>query len=237
MANYSSATNIVWRIAAVEAQKLKHQEIEPVDLMLGLMKLVDLELQKLSDQNTAETRAALTTQVGELKCIFQESGLEPAKTRRRLRRESVHHIQNIEYKSGVIHRSTQSKDVFIRAGNLLLADEKEIKPIHLLAALLDKKESDLERLLLLINLPVSMMQDFLSKRISANSAELDYPHSPSIPNHPTGSEEMMRHCRAAIGYLELSMLSEAEAELLKIPASDRDHPMVKRLLLDIAKGY
>ena len=232
MLKYSDATSLVWKIAAIEAQNLKHQEIEPVDLMLALLKAVDIEIEKLADTKSVEAMADLNSGVGELKCIFVESGVMPVKTRRRLRREAVHH-QKTDYKGGVIHRSTRSKDVFKRAENFLSTNEKMIRPIHLLAALLDKAESDLDRVLLLVNFPASLLKALLCNKLASNSDRLIYPTLPSIPMQPTGSEDLLRHCRAAIGYLELSMKDEAKSELQKIPLSEQGHPMVRHLLSEV----
>jgi len=235
MPNYSSGTNIVWRIAAVEAQNLRHQEIDPVDLMLGILKLVDVEIGKIAGRKKDDSIGDINSEVNEIKSIFLESGLVAVKTRRRLRRESVHQLQNTDYKSGVIHRSPRLKDVFRRAETFLSSTEKIIKPIHLLAALLDKKESEFKRLLMLVNFPVSSLEANLGKKLTSNSEGGIQPTLPSDTTH-SGTEELIRHCRAAIGYLELNMKDEALSELNQIPDTEKNHVMVKKLLQEINKN-
>jgi hypothetical protein len=102
-----------------------------------------------------------------------------------------------------------------------------------LAALLNKSESELGRVLMLVNFPVTSVEAIVSKKLQSNSDILKPPTLPPIATQPTGSEAVLRHCRAAIGYLELSMIEEAKFELQKIPRSEQDHPMVRQLLSEV----
>jgi ATP-dependent Clp protease ATP-binding subunit ClpA len=232
MSTHSAGLLLIWKIAAIEAQNLRHQEINPVDLMLGLLKIVDLEPGKLTRNLKPDCLHELHDEVTQIKQIFINSGLFPAKTRRRLRRESFHNVHNVDYKDGVIHRSFISKKIFKNAEKHLLPNENAIKPLHLLVALLNKQDADLERALLLVSFPVSSVKQEIAKKIPP-SEELKHPSLPPPSNHTTGSEYLMRHCRAAIGYIELSMFIEAEEELNKIDQTEQVHPVVMRLREDI----
>jgi ATP-dependent Clp protease ATP-binding subunit ClpC len=151
MLNYSEGTNLLWKIASIEAQNLKHQEIDPVDLMLGLLKIVDIEPEKIIRNPNSDALESINKEVAEIKEIFQESLLVPSKTRRRLRRECFCQIHNIDYKDGIIHRSELSKRIFTKAERYLFPREKNIRPFHILKALLEEENPDLDRALLLVS--------------------------------------------------------------------------------------
>jgi hypothetical protein len=232
VSEYSKGTDLVWKIAAIEAQNLKHQQIDPVDLMLGLLKIVDVEPEGLMRFTKSEEILKIKSEITEIQQIFLSCGIIPSKTRRRLRRESLNHAQNVVYKDGVIHRSELSKRIFSDAVSHLLSNEKNIRPIHLLSALLEKQDPDLDRSLLIVSFPVSsVLHQIVRKETPADG--LKHPSLPAVSNQLSGSESLMRHCRAAIGYLELSMFDEAEEELNKIELTEQGHPAVKRLRNDI----
>ena len=232
MPNYSEGLNLLWKIASIEAQNLKHQEIDPVDLMLGLLKIVDIEPEKIIRNPKSEALEIINKEVTEIKEIFQESMLVPSKTRRRLRRECFFQVHNIAYKDGIIHRSDLSKRIFTKAERYLFPEEKNIRPFHILKALLEEENPELDRVLLLVSFPIGSVRREIEKKVS-NPNGLKHPSLPSFTNHPSASESLVGHCRRAIGYIELSMFAEAEEELRNVSASEKDHPAVKRLLEDI----
>ena len=154
MSKYSDGTNLVWKIAAIEAQNLNHQEIDPLDLMLGLLKIVDVDLEKIIQSPKPIELLEIKDEVTEIEQIFVNSGLVPAKIRRRLRRESFNQAHNVVYKNGIIHRSKLSKRIFSNAEGHLSSEETIIRPFHLLIALLEKHDADLDRALLMVSFPV-----------------------------------------------------------------------------------
>ncbi|MCE9588851.1 MAG: hypothetical protein K8R57_11130 [Verrucomicrobia bacterium] len=232
MSKYSDGINLVWKIAAIEAQNLNHQEIDPLDLMLGLLKIVDVVLEKIIHSPKPIELLEIKDEVTEIEQIFINSGLVPAKIRRRLRRESFNQAHNVVYKNGIIHRSKLSKSIFSNAEGHLSSEEPTIRPFHLLIALLEKHDADLDRALLMVSFPVSSVLRQIAKKLPSSEG-LKHPSIPTLSNYTTGSESLMRHCRAAIGYIELSMFVEAEGELKKIDPTEQEHPAVKRLREDI----
>ena len=230
MSNYSYSTELVWKIASIEAQNLQHQEIDSTDLMIGILKIVDVELDKISCSKRQD-HLDTETEIAILKKLFRDSCVDAVKARRRLRRESGRHYKAPEYKNNVIHRSSRVKDIFRNAEKHLNKDEKVVRPVHLLASLLENQEPELERLLLLINFPSRSVQKVLQLQSTSKSVE-DYSASTSFVDSELG--DWVCYCRTAIGYLELSMISDAKKELQKIPIEHQDHPLVKKLLEQVA---
>jgi len=229
----SNATILVWKIAALEARHLNHKEIDPIDLMLGILKIVDVDLAKIVDVKDGDDFVTISGEVKELTELFLEASIDAKSTRRRLRRESIHQGQLVQHPDGVIHRSNRTKDVFRRAIEMLSGGDSRVLPIHILAALLDKHEPELERLLILVNSPVHALVRILSTKIRIFQEAINHEFQDSFKNDPTGSDQLIRFCRSAIGYLELGMLDEALKELEKISPAEQDHHMVKHLKNEI----
>ena len=162
--------------------------------------------------------------------MFIKSGIDSAKLRRQLRRETgKHHLDPI-YKNRVIHRSDRLKEVFKRAELNLESNEEKLRPIHLLTALLEKHEEDLERLLLLIDFPLVALTNVLYNNGTGTKHKVT---NQKIVYEESEYNGVLHRCRAAIGYIELSMLSDAEKELEKIPLEKRKLPLVQKLFQDI----
>ncbi len=232
---YSAATNLVWKISALEAQNLKHREIEPIDLLLGLLKIVDIDLEKISIKKDGNKILEIKEEIKELRDIFELTGLVATKARRRIRKETAHQYHNSNYKDGVIHRSSFTKTAFKQAEKLLSDKELLVKPIHLLKSLLDNYNSEIVRILLLVNVPLMSLEAQLERNLESKiSCSKDKTISP-IKGQPRGSAQFLKYIRSAIGFLELNMFMDALVELDKIPNSEKQHEIAVRLRQDIIR--
>jgi hypothetical protein len=102
----SSATELIWQIAAIEAVAAKQQFIEKEHIFIALCKASEID--KIDDKMRAELEA-----VDE---VFEGANLDKVKIRRHLRK--VVGIGGYEHKEGVIHRSKGCKEVFSKAEEL-----------------------------------------------------------------------------------------------------------------------
>ena len=228
---YSAATNLVWKVSALEAQNLKHQEIEAIDLLLGLLKIVDINIEENSSCDNHEIK----DEIKELRDVFEISGLVTTKIRRRIRKETVHQHHKPNYKDGVIHRSSIVKVVFKRAEALLSDKEMMIRPIHLLKSLLDPDHREICRMLLLVNVPLTSLENQLNSKLGYLINCSKGKTIAQTNDHPTGSPQFLRYIRSAIGYLELNMIKEALDELDKVPDNEKQHEIAVRLRQDIIR--
>ena len=86
---HSDALLIAWRLAELEATNLGQDELEPVHFFLGLLKLVELNVQAiLGDQSTlaSERIQQEANRVSRLSECFRAAGIETTSARRKLRR-------------------------------------------------------------------------------------------------------------------------------------------------------
>ena len=56
---YSNSLILVWRIAEIEARHLKSSAIEPAHVLLGLCKVVDLDLSELVSKDIPQRDTVL----------------------------------------------------------------------------------------------------------------------------------------------------------------------------------
>jgi len=134
---------LVWRVAEFEARHAKASTIEPPHLLLGLCKVVDLDLpefisKEAPDRN--EILEELLREVRKLKNIFRASGLEAKIFRRKLRRTLPEPRFSLE-DSKRLRRSSTAKQIFADAERYAQLGNGVVFPAHLLyAALLTEDE-------------------------------------------------------------------------------------------------
>src|SRR5438132_12031177 len=88
---HSASLILVWRVAEFEARNLNASTIEPTHLLLGLCKVVDLDLPELVAKDSPdrdEVLEELLREVRKLRTIFRDAGVDAKAFRRRLRRAS-----------------------------------------------------------------------------------------------------------------------------------------------------
>jgi hypothetical protein len=224
----SDGTKLVWNIASIEAQNLKHKEILPSDIILGLLKVVDIEEASLLTilGGTEENGGEIVKEIAELRTAFTAARIERSTTRKKIRRETFHRLDDIEYKDHIIHRSTLTKKLFEDA-----KCNNKVTAISLLNSLINGEVAELERTLLLVGFPLLLLKRELSKRFTPKNESNN--NLKSIEDWELVSEDLLKHCRTAIGYIELEMFSEAEVEINKVGKENMSHPLVKKIKEDI----
>lgn len=135
---HSHSLILVWRVAELEARHSKASAIEPTHLLLGLCKVVDLDLPELVSKDTPdrdEVLEELLREVRKLRTIFRAAGLDAKTFRRRLRRASPERRFAWD-DSERLRRSSAAKRVFADAGHFAQLGGSAVYPVHLLYATL-----------------------------------------------------------------------------------------------------
>jgi hypothetical protein len=140
----SNSLILVWRVAEFEARHLNTSKIEPTHLLLGLCKVVDLDLPEFVAKNLPdrdEVLEELLREVRKLRTVFRVAGLNPKTFRRRLRRASPERRFSLA-ESEMLRRSSAAKQVLADAEHLAQVSNSAVYPVHLLYATLLAEDED-----------------------------------------------------------------------------------------------
>ena len=135
---HSSSLILIWRVAEFEARHLNASTIEPTHLLLGLCKVVDLDLPELVSKDSPdrdEVLEELLREVRKLRTVFRAAGLDAKTFRRRLRRTSPERRFSLT-ESERLRRSSAAKQVFADAEHFAQLGSVTVYPTHLLYATL-----------------------------------------------------------------------------------------------------
>jgi ATP-dependent Clp protease ATP-binding subunit ClpA len=133
---HSASLILVWRVAEFEARHAKASTIEPNHLLLGLCKVVDLDLPEFvakDDPDRDEVLEELLREVRRLRTVFRAAGLNAKTFRRKLRRFSPERRFALD-DSERLRRSSAAKQVFAEAEHFAQLGSSAVYPVHLLYA-------------------------------------------------------------------------------------------------------
>jgi hypothetical protein len=149
---HSNSLILIWRIAEFEARQLNASKIEPVHLLLGVCKVVDLDLPELLSKDTPdrdEVLEELLREVRRLRTVFRVAGVDARALRRSLRRASQERRLPLD-DSERLRRSNAAKMVFADAEHFAQLGNCAVYPVHLLYATLlsedDHRDAMLDKL-------------------------------------------------------------------------------------------
>ena len=148
-ASPSSSLFLIWQVAEFEARQLKASTIEPIHLLLGLSKTVDLDLTALVSKegpNHDEVLEECLREVRRLRNVFRSANLNAAIFRRRMRRASGEQRFSLE-QSERLHRSPAARKMFTDAEHLAQFTDGVVYPVHLLYTVLTTKDSQRDEVL------------------------------------------------------------------------------------------
>jgi hypothetical protein len=144
-ARHSSSLCLIWQLAELEARRLNSPVIEPLHLLLGLSKSVDLDLPSIvskgllnRDKGLLNRDAVLEEclrEVRRLRSLFSAAGLNGAIFRRGLRCIPTKQDALVSG-PGALHRSRAAREVFAEAEHYAGLREGVVYPVHLLLAVL-----------------------------------------------------------------------------------------------------
>ena len=89
MVRHADSLLLVWKLAELEAQHLDHTEIQPEHFLLGLLKIVDIDVIKLVEVWQEEGRESveqISSDISAVRSVFGDSSVDTTILRRRLRR-------------------------------------------------------------------------------------------------------------------------------------------------------
>jgi len=135
---HSNSLILVWRVAEFEARHSKASTIEPTHLLLGLCKVVDLDLTEFVSKDSPdrdEVLEELLREVRKLRTVFRAAGLDAKTFRRRLRRASPERRFALA-ETESLHRNPAAKRVFADAEHFAQLGSSVVYPVHLLYATL-----------------------------------------------------------------------------------------------------
>ncbi len=143
---HSNSLVLVWRVAEVEAKRLNAHEIEPIHLLIGLCKTVDLDLPELISKDRPDrddVLEELLREVRRLRTVFRTAQVKVASLRRKLRGSPLDRRFTMP-ESQTLHRSIEAKKVFADAEHFAQITASPVYPVHLLYATLlaDDKPRD-----------------------------------------------------------------------------------------------
>ena len=140
---HSDSLILIWRIAELEARHQNASTIEPTHLLLGLCKVVDVDLPETVSKdlpNRDEVLEELLREVRRIRTVFHAARLDAKTFRRRLRLAPPERRFTL-MESPRLRRSPASKQVFADAEHLAELGNGTVYPAHLLyATLLGKDE-------------------------------------------------------------------------------------------------
>lgn len=146
---HSTSLTLVWRVAELKARHLKAAFLEPSHLLLGLCKMVDLDLPTLVPKETPNRDAALEELLREarrLREVFGKADFDARRFRRRFRQVLTTGSSVMEA-GGRLHRTDDAKGTFAEAERMARLGDGTVFPVHLLHALLAAEDQARDQLL------------------------------------------------------------------------------------------
>jgi ATP-dependent Clp protease ATP-binding subunit ClpA len=143
---HSTSLILAWRIAELEARHLKAAFLEPSHLLLGLCKMVDLDLTTLVPKETPNRDAVLEEllrEVRRLREVFGKADFDARRFRRRFRQvlTVLTTGSSVMEARGRLHRTDDAKDTFAEAERMACLGDGTVFPVHLLHALLAAQDA------------------------------------------------------------------------------------------------
>ena len=137
-ASHSSSLALVWLVAQFEARHLKASTLTPTHLLLGLCKIVDLDLPELVSKNAPDRDAVLEEslrEVRKLRTVFRTAGVDAKLLRLSLRKPEPERRFQID-ESDRLRRNPAAKRIFADAEHFAELGGGVVYPVHLLYATL-----------------------------------------------------------------------------------------------------
>ncbi len=150
---HSDSLILIWRVAEFEARQLKASTIEPIHLLLGLCKTVDLDLPTLVSKDAPERDEVLEEllrEVRKLRTVFRTAQVNAKTLRRKLRSNSPEPRFALGEPER-LHRSDSAKKVFADAEHFAQLGNTVVYPVHLLYATLLPEDSQRDATLAEVN--------------------------------------------------------------------------------------
>lgn len=232
---FTPALDLVWHIAASEADYANYEYIEPTHLFIGLCKLeaflASEELEKLG--TSKEMAHLITLEVETLQAIFADLNFDPIDMRRNLRMyigngSFITHTLTSKPRTRTIHRSPQSRAMFARASDLAYQmGVQHTATYHLLAALLENPSQSLSEWLSQQNLNVTALQESLLLAITYSPPARQQSYQETYTHQIAPTPNMLLSPVASPLETYGTDLTRLAREGLLLPVIGRKHEMLQ----------
>lgn len=173
---YAVSLILVWKVADAEARHLKASSIDPTHLLLGLCKVVDLDLPELVSKDSPDRDAVLEEflrEIRRLRTVYRAAGLD-AKIFRRKYRQALPEGRFVPDDSGRLRRTSAAKRVFADAERFALLGSSAVYPVHLFYASLQADDEYRDVILTELNVERKRLltvarKEVLSKRLDSTT--------------------------------------------------------------------
>lgn len=176
-ARHSDSLILAWRVAEYEARALKATTIEPTHLLLGLCKMVDLDLPALVAK-TAPDRDELLEEVlrevRRLRSVFKAASLD-AKAFRRALRQACLPPRGVGLVTEQLRRSKEAKEVFLDAEHFAEMANTAVYPAHLLCAVLLAKDESRDNVMNNLGVDKKRLRQVAKQEIVFRQSAVDAP--------------------------------------------------------------
>lgn len=222
MIELSNGIILTWMVADGEARAAGASVLEPAHLLIALCKLCDLPLEEILQGNLPEAGRVLPeleAEVDELRNAFEAGRVDQTHFRRRLRSLIAaypHPINEGEH----IHRSKNARRAFARAETSALERNDRVRPIHLLAALLETDDPPWRRLFSEMDVSEAGFREVVRERQTLENPALQGNRNlsdPPVPPRPRGSPDK-----------KSSFLSVFGRDLTKLAHAGKLDPVIGR---------
>ena len=178
---HSNSLLLVWKVAELEARRLKAQFLEPSHLFLGLCKTVSLDLPSLVSKDKPDRDAVLEEFLREIRRVrevFSQAGFDARRFRRHFR-AALGAGSSAQATAGRLHRTDAAKEVFAAAEGFAALANSPVYPVHLLYASLVAEDEKRDEVLAALGTEKKPLQE-------AAKAEVIPGRGPACPQASDG---------------------------------------------------
>ncbi len=164
---HSNSLLLTWRVAEAEAKGLNASQIEPVHLLIGLAKVVDIDLPPLLSKALVDRDEILEEflrEVRRVRTVFRTARVDPVSLRRTLRgkpMEQRFYIPEVE----TLHRSVDARKVFADADHFAQLANTPVYPVHLLYAVLLHEDDGIQAVCDNLSIDRHRLQEVASREV------------------------------------------------------------------------
>jgi len=159
MIRHSKSLLLVWRIAELEAMNLKQEMIKPAHFLLGILKVVEVDLVKILKNQKEEISEEIEQDIADLKSCVGEFVLDLTYTRRFLRSILPKGGEHSREKS--LRRTKTSRAAFGAAESLAKKTRSPVLPTHLLLGLLESEDAQIITALEKVHVDISDFRKYI----------------------------------------------------------------------------
>lgn len=154
---------LVWRLAELEALNLKQETIKTAHLFLGILKIVEIDLNKVLKNQEEDVSEEIKRDIADLKSCLGEFVLELTYTRRFLR--GILPKGSGDSTRDRLRRAKTARLVFSDAESLAQKTRSPVLPMHLLMALLKSEDAQTTTVLEKVNVDLDTIKRYVSSYI------------------------------------------------------------------------